>query len=43
MRASFSRPSQKLVAAACQNDAALVLKVNARIVFGAVSASLVDD
>jgi hypothetical protein len=39
----ISRPSQNLVATGCRNDAALVLKENARIVFGAVSTSLVDD
>jgi hypothetical protein len=37
MRASILRPSQNLVATACQNYAALVLKDNARIVFGAIS------
>jgi ABC-type hemin transport system substrate-binding protein len=43
VRALFLGPSQNLTETACQNDAVLVLKDNARIVFGAVSASLVDD
>jgi hypothetical protein len=43
MRAFFSRPSRNFKETAWQDDDALFLKDNARIVFGAVSASHVKD